>query len=92
MSRLLSPLCLILSLAMAIVGFGLWAVEPPEAEVDLHRARVSGDEAYQEVLEARLDRRQWTRNLLLGCLFAGSGLFAVMAFATMRGSETRRPS
>ena len=84
MHRILPPLCLLLALAMAVVGFALWAVDPPEANVELHRARASGDEQYREVLEAELRRRQWTRNLLLGCLFVGSGVFAVTAFVGMR--------
>jgi hypothetical protein len=84
MHRILPPLCLLVALAMVVVGFGLWAVEPPEASVELHRARVAGDEAYREVLEAELARQQRNRNWLLGCLFAGAALFAVAAFVTMR--------
>lgn len=90
MFRLIPPLCLVLALAMVIVGFGLWAVEPPEANVDLHRARAAGDEPYQEVLELQLHRQQRTRHWLLGCLFAGSGIFALLALVTMRGKQTGR--
>lgn len=84
MNRLLPPLCLLLALAMLVVGFGLLAVEPPEASVELHHARVTGDEQYQEVLEAQLRRRQRIRTALLVCLFGGSALFAVLGFVTMR--------
>ena len=88
MSRIIPPLCLLLALAMAIAGFALWTVGPPEDNIDLHRARVTGDEPYQEVLEAQLRHRQQNRKWLLGCLFAGSGLFVLLAFISMRNSES----
>ncbi|MBN2476404.1 MAG: hypothetical protein JXB62_17455 [Pirellulales bacterium] len=90
MHRLIPPLCLLLALAMVIAGFGIWAVEAPEADVELHRARVSGDEPYVDVLEAQLRRRQWERRLLLGALFAGGVVFTVAAFLTMRPSGPPR--
>jgi hypothetical protein len=86
-NRLLPPLCLLLALAMLIAGFTLLALESPEASVALHRARVTGDEAYQEVLEASLERRQLGRKLLLGSLFAGAGLMTVLAFLVMAPSK-----
>ena len=73
---------------MAIVGCGVWAVESPEANIDLHRARAAGDEPYQEVLALQLRRLQRNRQWLLGSLFTGSGIFALLALVTMRGNET----
>lgn len=90
MQRLIPPLCLLLALAMAVAAFALWAVEAPEAGIELHRARVSGDEPYRQVLEAQLKRRRWARKALLGGLFVGSGLMIVAAFLTMRPAEGRR--
>ena len=84
MHRLIPPLCLLLALAMLIAGFAVWAVEPPEAGVDLHKARAVGDEDYQDVLEARLAQHQWARTLLVGGLFAGCVLMTVVAFLSMR--------
>jgi len=90
MRRLVPPLCLLLALAMGVAGFALWAVERPQPGIDLHRARVSGDQQYRELLEAQLQRQRWTRNLVLGCLFAGSGGLTVIAFLTMEPAERRR--
>ena len=70
MHPILPPICLLLAMAMAIVGFGLWILDPPEPNIDLHRARVTGDDAYQEVLESQLLDRQRNRKWLVRCLFA----------------------
>jgi hypothetical protein len=86
-ARILPPLCLLLALAMLIAGFTLLAVGSPEASVELHAARVSGDEAYQDVLEASLARRQLARKVLVVSLFAGSGLMTVLAFLSMSPSR-----
>lgn len=86
--RFLSPLCLLLALAMLIAGFALWSVEPPEAGMELHRARVVGDDDYREVLEARLEQRRAARKLLLFCLFGGSAAMTLAAFATLGRSTS----
>ena len=83
MRNLLSPLCLLLALAMIIAGFAMWSVGAPQAGVDLHHARAAGDEDYEEALEAQLARRQWSRRVLLGGLFAGSLMMTVLAFLVM---------
>ncbi len=83
MQKLVSPLCLLLALAMLIAGFAIWSVEGPQPGMTLHKARVSGDEAYTEVLEAQLERQQWTRTILLVGLFAGSGTMVFAAFLMM---------
>jgi hypothetical protein len=89
MDRFVPPLCFLLALAMLISGFALWAVDAPEADVRLHRARLSGDPQLRDKLEADLRRHQRTRNVLLACLFVGSGVLTVTAFATMRPAESR---
>lgn len=89
MDRVIPPLCLFLALAMLISGFALWANGPPEANVDLHRARINDDQEYRDLLEAQLYRRQVVRKTLIGCLFAGSAILAVAAFLTMRPAERR---
>jgi hypothetical protein len=76
-------LCLLLALALLITGFALMAVEPPAASVELHSARVRGDEAYRDVLEDQLAQRQRARRILVGSLFAGSALMVLVAFLTM---------
>ncbi len=50
MQRFLSPICLILCLAMLVTAFALLATDAPEPNVQLHRARVTGDEAYRRGL------------------------------------------
>jgi len=90
MHRLFPPLCMFLALAMAVAGFCICAVEMPQPNIDLHRARVSGDEQYRDALEARLRRQRLGRRVLLGCLFTGSGLLAVTAFLAMRPAGVPR--
>ena len=86
MRNLIPPLCLFLALAMLVAGFAIWAVGAPEEKVELHAARVAGDDALTEVLEAQFAQKKRTRLLLLGCLFGGSGLMVVIAFLSMRPS------
>lgn len=89
MNRFLSPLCLLLAIAMLIAGFALWAVEAPEAGIELHRARVVGDDDYTEVMESKLQQRQSARTALLFCLFGGSAAMTLAAFATLgRGAPS----
>ncbi len=88
MHRLIPPLCLLMALAMAVVGFGLWAVDAPEPPTELHRAAAEGDDQYRDALEAQLRREQLRRKLLLGCLFVGCGVFVVAAFLAMRPAES----
>ena len=87
MARFLPPLCLLLALAMLIAGFALVAVEPPSDPLQLHAARVSGDDAVRDVLEAQVARRQLARRVLVGSLFAGSVLMTILAFLTMAPSK-----
>jgi len=86
MRNLLPPLCLLIALAMVITAFAVWAVEPPAVSVELHRARAAGDEDTRDVLEAKLKRQKFARQVLLGCLFTGSCVMTFAAFATMRPS------
>ena len=87
MTRFLSPLCLLLAISMLIAGFALWAVEAPEAGIELHRARVVGDDDAAEVMETKLQQRRSARKALLLCLFGGSFAMTLAAFATLRGGE-----
>ena len=86
-SRLLPPLCLLLALAMLIVGFTLIVVGGPEDSVQLHQARAQGDELSTETLEADLRRKRVTRYSLIGILILGSGLMTVTAFRSMGGTS-----
>ena len=87
MTRFLSPLCLLLALAMLIAGFALWSVERPKEGVELHRARVVGDEEYTDALERKLQQRRTARTALLFCLFGGSAAMTLAAFATLGRGE-----
>jgi len=89
MQQLISPLCLLLALGLLIAGFAIWAVEPPQASMELHRARVAGDEEYSEVLEDQLVGQRRSRKFLLFALFGGSVTMVVMAFVMM--SVPRNP-
>lgn len=88
MGRFLSPLCLLLALAMLFAGFALWSVDPPEAGMKLHEARVMGDDDLATAQESKLERRQGARKLLLFCLFGGSAGMTLAAFATLGSSKT----
>lgn len=83
MWSLVSPLCLLLALVMLIAGFALWATEPPQPPVELHRARAEGAESLGDVLEADLARRRRERMVLLGGLFGGSVLLTMLGLGTV---------
>jgi hypothetical protein len=87
MQRFLSPICLVLCLALLVTAFALLATDAPEPNVALHRARVMGDEAFREVLERDLTRRIWLRRALIGALFVGAAALGVEAFLTVSGAE-----
>ena len=89
-SRLVAPFCLLLALAMLIVGFSMIAFGGPEASIELHQARASGDDAFVNVLEADLQRNQHYRTGLIVFLFLGSCVMTVIAFRTMRGTAAKR--
>jgi hypothetical protein len=84
MQRFLSPICLVLCLALLVTAFALLAIDAPEPNVDLHRARVMDDEAYRDVLERDLARRIWSRRALIGTLFAGAAALGVGAFGAVK--------
>jgi hypothetical protein len=86
-SHLLPPLCLLLALAMLLVGFTLIAVGGPEDSVQLHQARAQGDELTTETLETDLRRKQLLRYTLIGLLLLGSGLMTMTAFRSMGSSS-----
>ena len=81
--RLLPPFCLLLALAMLVVSFTLIAVGGPDESVQLHQARVEGDDLSTETLEVDLRRKRMTRYALIGLLLFGSGLMTVTAFRSM---------
>ena len=78
------PVCLLLAIAMAVVGFSMLAFGGPEASLDLHQARVSGDELAQSTLEADLEQRQTKRITMIVLLFVGSGAMTIVAFSSMK--------
>ena len=87
MHRIIPPICLLLALTMVVLGFGVWALAPPEANVALHRARAAGDDQHREVFEADLRHQQLKRKLLVGCLFAAGAALVATAFLSMRPAE-----
>ena len=87
MKKLLSPLCLVLALAALIGGFATLAVPPPEVGIELHRARVEGEEDYQELLEGSLERERGKRTWTIVALFASSVILTAAGFLTQSGSS-----
>ena len=88
MQRLIAPVCLVLCLALLVTAFALLATDPPEPNIQLHRATASGDEAYQEVLERELQRRIWIRRGIIGALFVGAFALGVGGFCSV-GDQRR---
>ena len=87
---LFSPLCLLLAIAMAVVGFSMLAFGGPEASLSLHQARATGDELAETTLEADLDARQTQRVTMIVMLFVGSGVMTIVGFGSMQGSAANR--
>ncbi len=88
MNKIIPPFFLVLSLLMFIAGFALLAVERPEPSTELHRARISGDDAYRDLLEEKLRERQILRNSLIGTLFVAGVMSTTVAFLTMRPARS----
>ena len=87
MQQLITPVCLVLCLALLVTGFALLAIDPPQVSMQLHRARLSGDTEYRDMLEADLNRRIWMRRALIAGLFVGA--FALGAAAFLGNSGAR---
>ena len=83
-------MCLVLALASLIGGFVMLAVGAPETGIELHQARVSGDEAYRLILEDDLARRRTKRTAAIVALFVSTGIFTTAAFVTMHDPRRRR--
>lgn len=90
LKAILPPFCLLLALGMAITGFSMIAFGGPEESVNLHAARASGDDLTTNTLEDELQRRQTSRMVMIGLLFAGSGAMTLVGFASMSG-PSRNP-
>jgi hypothetical protein len=88
MKDVVPPACLVLALLLFIAAFGVLVRDPPQPGMDLHRARVQGDEAYQEVLEAELAHRQRQRKLLIGGLFGLAVIVAAAGYVAMRPADS----
>ena len=86
MNQVVPPLCLILSLLLFIAGFAVLAIERPQPGIELHRARVEGDEQHRDLLEQQLQRRRLQRKVLIGSLFGMAVIVAATAFVVMRPS------
>ncbi len=92
MERFATPICLILCLGMLVAAFGLLAIDAPEPSVELHRARIEGDDAFSQVLERDLTRQIWLRRGVITALFAAAGILGVTAYRSLsskRGWPTR---
>jgi len=89
-TKIVPPFCFLLGLFNFIAAFALLVVDPPQPGMELHRARVEGDEQYRDLLEDQLERRQLRRNILICALFACSVLFPAAGFLAMQPSRPPR--
>ena len=87
MQRCISPICLVLCLAMLVTAFALLSTGAPEPSIDLHRARVMDDEAFTEVLEKDLTKQIWLRRGLITSLFVLAFALGIGAFLSVSGSD-----
>ncbi len=87
MQQLLSPVCLILCLALSVTAFALLATDAPEPSIQLHAARVEGAEDREKVLERDLQRRIWVRRAVIGVLFVAAFASGVAGFSSIGGSR-----
>ncbi len=84
MHEIIPPLCFLLALALLVVGFSLLVIGFPEAGIELHRARASGDDAFTETLEADLRKRRFTRGALITLSLVGSVVVTIVGFQAMQ--------
>ena len=82
--EIVPPLCLVLALFSLIGAFASLAVERPQPSVELHRARIQGNEEYQQVLERDLQKRRWKRVAFTGSLFSGAVILGAAGYLSMR--------
>ncbi len=87
MRRCLSPVCLVVCLALLVTAFALLAIDAPEPNVALHRARAAGDRAAEEVLDRALLRRTWLRRAVIGGAFMAALALAAVAFLATDGAR-----
>jgi hypothetical protein len=80
----------LLGLASFIAGFALLAVDRPEPGMELHQARVEGDEQYRDLLEDELSRRQLWRRISIGALLTCGALFTAAGFLAMQPARPPR--
>ena len=92
MNKLVPPICLLLALASFAAAFIFLSAGKPDVSVELQVARAQGDLEMREILETRLQRRQRSRNALIGGLFTVGVFLVVVAFASMRPAhQPRKP-
>ena len=75
---------------MFLTAMALLAVGPPDVGLELHRARVSGDEAYRELLESQLQARRRRHHALVAVLLSGGVVLIITAFVIMRPTPPRQ--
>lgn len=83
-SKLVSPLCLLLAMLMLLAAFIVFATDAPTEGVRIHQARADGNEMMETALKDDLFNQVWLRRLLLAALFCGSIFMAWLAFFSMR--------
>jgi len=65
----------------------LLAMDAPEPNIALHRARAARDEAFEEALERELQVQIWMRRGLITALFVSALGLAALAFLNVPGSD-----
>ena len=84
MHEVVPPLCFLLAFTLFVTGFSLIAIGFPDASVELHQARASGDEMFTETLEADLQKRRFTHGTLITLSLVGSVFVTMAGFRAMQ--------
>lgn len=85
-NNVLAPALLILALLMLFVAAAIISKGPPQPGIELHRARLEGNDDYTDLLERRYERRCFMHRALIAGLITGGVLLAAAAFLVMRPS------
>lgn len=87
MQRILSPIFLIMCLALLVTAFALLAIDAPEPNIHLHGARARGDEAHEQLLERDLQQQIWLRRGVIAGLFVAAFVSGIAGFSSIGGSR-----
>jgi len=85
-NNVIAPALLVLAVLLLFIAAAMISKGPPQPGMELHRARIEGDEDYTKLLERRYERRCLMHRALIAGLITGALLLGLSAFLIMRPS------